>query len=89
MRRVFTVEDEESVSICRSSKETLSQLFLVAEVQGTLDVSTVVLILETAVDDGFLIIQVIISTVQHLDKGFMVNAGKTLRLVGREVGELE
>ena len=89
MRRVFTVEDEECVSVCWCREESLGQLLLVTKVHCTLDVPTIVLVFETAIDDGFLVVQVIISTVKYLDERCMVNTRKALRLRGREVGQFE
>src|SRR5690242_8097685 len=89
MRGIFTVEDEKGVVISGGREQTLSQLLFITEVQCTFNVTTVVLVLETAIDDGPLVIQVIIGTVKHLDKGFMSNARKALGLSRCEVRQLE
>lgn len=89
MRGVFTVEDEKSVIVSGCREETLSQLLLVTEVQCTFNVSTIVLVFETAIDDGLLVVQMIVSTVEYLDECFMGNTRETLGLRGREVRQLE
>ena len=89
MRRVFTVEDEQSVVSSRRRKETLSQLLLITEVHCTFNVPALVLILEAAIDDGLLIIHVIVGTVEHFDERVMGDARKTLGFRGCEMGQLE
>lgn len=86
---VFTVKDEKSVVVSRSREETLGELLFITEVQCTLNVSTVVLVLEAAINDGSLVIQVIVGTVKHLDESFMSDARKALGLSGCEVRQLE
>lgn len=89
MRRVFTMENEESVVVSGGREKTLGQLLLVTEVQSTFNVSAIVLILETAVNDGLLTIQVVVSTIKHLDEGLMSDARKALGLRGCEVRQLQ
>lgn len=89
MRRVFTVEDEQSVVSSRCRKETLSQLLLITEVHCTFNVSAIVLILEAAIDDRLLIIHVIVGTVEHLDERVMGDARKALGFRGSEMRQLE
>lgn len=89
MRGVFTVENEESVVVSRGREKTLGQLLLVTKVHSTFDVSAIVLILETAVNDGLLVIQVVISTIKHLDEGLMSDARKALGLRRVEMRQLQ
>lgn len=89
MRGVFTVENEESVVVSGGREKTLGQLLLVTEVQSTFDMSAIVLILKAAVNDGLLVIHVVVSTIKHLDEGLMGDARKALRLRRCEVRQLQ
>jgi len=89
MRRVLAVKDQQSVLARRGLEETLGKLLLVTEVQCTFNVSTIVFVLEAAVNDDLVVIQVIISTIQHFYQCLVGDARETLWLSSGEVGKLE
>lgn len=70
-------------------EQSFSKLLLVAEVQSTLDMSPIVLILEATINDHFVVIAMIIGAIKDLHESRMVNTRKAFWLVGRKVRKLE
>jgi hypothetical protein len=79
--RVFTVEDQESVgSDTTVLEQILGQLVLVVVVDGTVDVATVVLVLETAVNNQDLIVVRAVVAIKDVDERVLLDARKAIRL---------
>jgi len=88
--RVFTVKDEQSVgSDTAVLEQILGQLVLVVVVDGTVDVATVVLVLEAAVNDQDLVVVRAVVAVEDIDESVLLDAGEAVRLfLVEEVGKL-
>ena len=86
--RVFAVEDEEGVWWVGLLEKLFCQKRLVVVVDGTFNVATLVLVLETAVDDHDFVVVGIVVTVEYADQSVLLDAGKTIVCFGRSVRKL-
>ena len=69
---VFAVEDEKSVRrVGALLEEFLGEELLVVEVDGALDVATVVFVFKSAVDDDDLLVLVVVLGVEDVGHGFL------------------
>jgi hypothetical protein len=88
MRRVFAVKDEQSSSRPRLLEELIREKILVVVVDSSFDVTSLVLVLETAVDDHFRVVMIGVFTVENLQQGLLLDAryrvGRVLRVEVRE-----
>ena len=82
------MEDEQGLPRRWVRKQLGCQLFLVVEINGTIDVASTVLVLEAAIDDKRLIVVGTVLAFQYLDYGLFRDSGNRV-LLGEEVGELE
>jgi hypothetical protein len=90
MQRVFAVEDNQGACTRRrATKQSLCELLPIPVVQGSFDVSTVVLILESAIYDNLLVVHTIICTLKEFEQSGSCDARKAARLVGAEMGKIE
>jgi hypothetical protein len=79
--RVFTVEDQESVgSDTAMLEQVLGQLVLVVVVDGAVDVATVVLVLEAAVNNQDLVVVRAVVAIEDVDECVLLDAGEAVRL---------
>lgn len=79
--RVFTVEDQESVgSDTAVLEEVLGQLILVVVIDSAVDVATVVLVLEAAVNDQDLVVVRAIVAIEDVDESVLLDAGEAVGL---------
>ena len=70
------MENQERLVRRFNVKESGCQFFFVIKVDGTLNVSTVVFILEAAVNDDELLVELVIFAIQHLNNGLFCYARK-------------
>lgn len=89
MCRVLAMEHQESVLTRRGLEETLGKLLLVTKVQSTFNVPTVVFILETAVNNHLVVIQVVVNTIEHVNQGLTGDARKALWFASSEMRKFE
>lgn len=79
---VLAVEDQESVgSDTAVFKQIRGELVLVVVVDGTVDVATVVLVLETAVHDQDLVIVRVVVAIEDVDKSVLLDTGEAVGLL--------
>lgn len=89
VRRVFTVQNQSGARLHRA-KQITGKLVLVIIVEGAVDVTAFVFILETAVDDHDVVETVIELPIQKLDECALVDARQVVRLfLGDKVRKLE
>lgn len=78
--RVFAVEDQECVgSDTTMFEQVLGQLVLVIVVDGAVDVATVVLVLEAAVNDQDLVVVRVVVAIENADEGVLLDTRKAIR----------
>lgn len=86
---VFTVEDEQSLCGRVGFEELLSQLLLVVEVESTLDVASVVLVFETAIDDVDAVVVSVVVAVENIEESVLLDPRQAIGLIfGEEVRKL-
>lgn len=77
---VFAVKDQESVGSDTAVFEQIrGQLVLVVVIDGTVNVATVVLVLETAVNDQDLVVVRVVVAIEDVDKSVLLDAGEAVR----------
>jgi hypothetical protein len=70
-------------------EQAFGKLLFVAEVHCALNVATIVLVLETAIDDHFVVIYMVIDAIEDLDESSRSDTRETLGLACVEMGKLE
>lgn len=91
MGRIFTVKDYQRLRVDGSGVEQLpAELLLVVEVLSTIDMSTIVLVFEAAVNDQYLVVVAFVFAVKHGVHGLLVDARKAIGLVlWYKVGQMQ
>jgi hypothetical protein len=86
MSRILTMKDEKGFWGGLNFKQLRGQLFFVVEVDGPVDVSTVVFILEATVNDEELLVMLVEVAVEDADEGLFGDSRKIARsVIGDEV----
>jgi hypothetical protein len=89
VRGVFTVQNQGSARL-DGAKQITGQLVLIIIVQGTIDVATLILVLETTVDNHDMVEAVAEFSIQKLDECALVDARQVVRLLlGDKVRKLK
>lgn len=84
------MEDEKSIRCCSNIEQLCRKLFLVIVVQGTINMTTFILVLETAIDNQNFIELVLELAIEDVTHGAFLNSGEAVRLIfGDEVRYLE
>lgn len=81
---VFTVENEQSLCGRVSFEELLSQLLLVVEVESTIDVASVVLVFETAIDDVDTVVVSVVVAAENIEESVLLDPRQAIGLIFRE-----
>jgi hypothetical protein len=91
MGRIFTVKDYQRLRVDGGGiKQVPAELLFVVEVLSTVDMSTIVLVFEAAVNDHNLVVLVFVFTVKHGVHGLLVDTRKAVGFVfWYEVGKMQ
>lgn len=86
--RVLAVEDDEGTAFHRGSEEVGNQKVLVVVVDGAVDVATIVLVLEAAVDDELVIVSLVVLSIENVQQCLAFYARNVVALsFGKEMGQ--
>ena len=83
MHRVFAMEDQKSPSFQRAVEQVRGEQLLIIIVDGSINVTSVVFILEPTVDDEFVVIVLGVLAVQNFKEGLSRKPGYAIVLVVR------
>lgn len=84
MCRILAMEDEKSLFWLRIFEEFVCQHLLIVIVESPIDVTSIVLVLESTINNHPLIVVVIVFSIQDRDKRVLGNAWDAIRLSFRE-----
>lgn len=84
MHRIFAVEEQESPSFKRAVKQMRGEQLFVIVVDGTINVTSIIFILESTVNDKFVFVVLIVLAVQDIKEGVPGKSGYTVVLLVRE-----
>jgi hypothetical protein len=88
MDRVFAVEKQKSPSFHRAVEQVRGEQLLIIVVDGPINVTSVIFILESTVNDKSVVVVLVVLAVQNIKEGVPRNSGYAVILVlGEEMRE--